>query len=305
MIHLLRSQYVRAAPAGLTRVEAPQPLTLDALARYSRKTVSDVSTDQLWALLWSLWDSVLSDASAANLHWLAETTVVDQALKGRDLPGPGDERIPSPCGLALTAADLSFEHVLASYFLYPELASGALLAKVEELSWEQIIQEISVIRMEVNLLLFNRKINLFLPPEHQIDFSEDVELQLCANPLLSWLLDEHYRFSNVQYFKRHVDLATLAHFYDAWMIFRRPAGRSESTEHSLDNLTWITDAIMRGDWEKLLRANLERNFGCVYVDNTMIDRANQVWASALVRDHSRGSSETARRLAAKESLFRS
>jgi hypothetical protein len=79
---------------------------------------------------------------------------------------------------------------------------------------------------------------------------------------------------------------------------------NEKVDHSFDNLKWITEAIKKGDWIALLNANLQRNFGCVYLDNTMIEKGNQVWASALLRDHAKGTLETAKRLCLKPELFK-
>jgi hypothetical protein len=175
--------------------------------------------------------------------------------------------------------------------------------KLEYFCWEQIIQEISVIRQEVNLLIYNHKINRFLPSEFQIDHNEDIEIQIYNNPFLSWLFDSEYRFSNIEYFKRSIDLVPITHFYDSWML-ARAFSDNEKVDHSFDNLKWITEAIKKGDWISLLNANLQRNFGCVYLDNTMIEKGNQVLASALLRDHAKGTLETAKRLCLKPELFK-
>lgn len=249
------------------------------------------------------WRTILNNDSNENREWLWETSRIDQELKGKNGFASQVHETSLETNFSPDASDLSFEHVLASYILWPELCENVMKKKVEYLSWEQIIQEISVIRYEVNLLLFNRKINQFLPSEYQIDHNENIEFQLYHNPLLNWIFDPEYSFSNVEYFKKHVNLEAIAHFYDSWMMARKATGRTEEAEKELDNLTWITQGIIKGEWQKLLEANLNRNFGCVYLDNTMIEKGNQVWASALLRDYNRKDNTTASRLALKPELF--
>lgn len=252
------------------------------------------------------WKTILNNSSSENQKWLWETLQIDLELKGKRSFLPDHlEESNSDAHISPAGDELSFEHVLASYLMWPELCANAMKKKIEYLSWEQIIQEISVIRYEVNLLLFNRKINRFLPAEYQIDHDEDIEIQLFHNPLLNWIFDPEYSFSNVEYFKKHVDLEAITHFYDSWMIARRSLGKTEEEEKELDNLSWITSGIIKGEWEKLLDANLNRNFGCIYLDNTMIEKGNQVWASALLRDYNRKDKTTASKLALKPELFSS
>jgi len=99
-----------------------------------------------------------------------------------------------------------------------------------------------------------------------------------------------------------VNLEPITHFYDSWMM-SRSLDYDDKFDGSLDNLRWITEAITRGDWEELLQANLNRNFGCVYLDNTMIEKGNQVWSSALLRDFAKNDLTTAKRLSLKPELF--
>lgn len=254
------------------------------------------------------WKSYLVDKSDQNLKWLRETTEVDLKLKGilsfeTSIPQTRAE-LPTLDVVGLSADHFSFEHVLASYFLFPDIARDTLRNKIEYFCWEQIIQEISVIRSEVNLLIYNSNINKILPSEYHLDFSDDIEAQIYNNPLLNWLFDENYYFSNIEHFKKNVNLEAITHFYDSWMIARKPINHTEETENSLDNLKWITNAIMNSEWEKLLSANLERNFGLVYIDNTMIYKANQVWGSSLLRDYNNKNLQTAERLALRPELFK-
>jgi hypothetical protein len=251
------------------------------------------------------WTNILQDSSTNNLDYLIKSLSIDLQLKRMaPVSRPSWDMVTiSEKTFVIKPEFLSFENILASYLMWPDLVMPVIKKKLEYFCWEQIIQEISVIRQEVNLLVYNHKINRFLPSEFQIDHNEDIEIQLYNNPFLSWLFDSEYRFSNIEYFKRSIDLVPITHFYDSWMLVRAFSD-NEKVDHSFDNLKWITEAIKKGDWIALLNANLQRNFGCVYLDNTMIEKGNQVWASALLRDHAKGTLETAKRLCLKPELFK-
>jgi hypothetical protein len=313
MIHLSHKAYLLVpgeSDSGARSVEGQSVGDVLSAAYRDRGRRRILASGEDFAkILLTHWRAILDDASRANIAELYSLADVDSRLKCLpELPpltsegSAGEDaeranlRVPDP-------RDLSFEFVLASYFRWPELVWPTMQQKLEYFCWEQIIQEISVIRQEANLLIFNRKINSFLPKEFQIDHNEDIEIQLYGNPYLNWLFDEEYRFSNVEHFKKHVNLEMVTHFYDSWMMARRRGTFNEEPDQSMDNLRWITGAIAAGDWKMLLDSNLKRNFGCVYLDNTMIPKANQVLASALYRDFARQDFSNARKFSLKQELF--
>jgi len=269
----------------------------------------------------ALWKAVLEETSSENLAWLHETANKDERLKANPLGfsfnhargpsrparldrGEAAEAAASvpPIEVPCRPDAIGFEYLLAS-FLGERRGPyrDAFLRKIELFSWEQILQEFGVIRAQVINGLYN-DINLLLPEGHKIDPSEDVEYQIPNNRYLSWLLDENLDYDNIDYVRCNYDLSIFATLYDNWIRYRAPVGRTPEEEVSLDNLSWITDAIQRGEWELLFDKNLQRNFGCVYVDNAMLPKANQVWTGLLYREHNEGGDRVRRRLQLKARL---
>ena len=309
MIHLQNKAYLLApgeeVPGEITFTQSTLGESLMLAYKVQGRLRLRCESQDFSNLLQLHWKSVLQDSSFENISCLYSLSDVDGQLKGlAALPKLSQECLESkPLLRPPEPEDLSFEFILASYFMWPDLVWPVMQKKIEYFCWEQIIQEISVIRQEANLLIYNRKINNFFPAEFHLDHNEDIEIQIYNNPYLNWLFDEEYRFSNVEHFKKNVNLEMVTHFYDCWMMSRRRETFKEEPDHSMDNLKWITGAIARGDWKMLLESNLARNFGCVYLDNTMIPKANQVWASALYRDYAKKDLSTARKLCLRPELF--
>lgn len=261
--------------------------------------------DTLTKLQIHYWISILKFPQIDSLYWLHTTYLQDLRIKStpesHTLEGLTYIRSCRPLDIEhfqeiydvaskdmidpnISLKNVSFEYLLASYF-YDNKSPYAkyFFDKINHLSWKQIIQEFFVIRNQLVNALFNN-LNLALPDNFKLDYEQDIEAQMFGNPYLSWIHDIDFREDNTQYIKDNYDINQLAELYDNWIKYRRPKERTPELELELDNLTWITQAIIDKDWEHLFTKNLERDFGCIYVDNWLLHKANQVWTGKLYRE---------------------
>lgn len=249
------------------------------------------------------WKSCLNKPSVKNLYWLHKNYIKDLRLKTvgsfynirhiekirtlRPIPIDHFEKIYSECEpktLLPVKDSLGFEYLLASYLSKNNQQwSNIFFTKIAYFSWRQIIQEFAVVRNQLLNALHNN-INPSLPKKYKLDYKLDIEAQLYSNPYLSWMTDINFREDNITYIKNNYDINIIAELYDNWIKYRRPMTRNEGDEFKLDNLTWITRAIQNEDWKLLFEQNLNRDFGCIYVDNWLIPKANQVWTGAIYRE---------------------
>lgn len=252
------------------------------------------------------WKSVLKNNSLENLYWLHCGHIKDMRIKSttevysqnvveyirqyrfisKDDFYLRFKSIPSYC-----VSDEQMSTIGVEYLLGNHLSLGAnckyesaFFDKIEFLSWKQIVQEFFVIRNQLVNGLYNN-LNLVLPRGYHLDYSEDIEAQIICNPYLSWMYDLEFREDNIEYIKETYDIGIFSVLYDNWIKYRRPKERNPELELELDNLKWITDAIKASDWKLLLEQNLKRDFGCIYVDNWLIHKANQLWTGKVYREY--------------------
>jgi len=282
------------------------------LAATNQKLTIYLDFKTLLVMQIEFWKNILKFNSEDNLYWLHQNQIKDIRIKStseshtlesltlvksyRALNKEEFQKLYESCVLEINFGSslnkVGIEYLLGTYFYDKELPhTDAFFRRINHLSWKQIVQEFFVIRNQLVNALYNN-INLALPKGHKIDYSEDVEVQMYGNPYLSWMHDFDFREDNTHYIRENYDINIFAELYDNWIKYRRPKERTPELELELDNLNWITNAIKEGNWKLLFDKNLERDFGCIYVDNWLIHKGNQIWTGMLYREANHSNEKT-------------
>lgn len=182
--------------------------------------------------------------------------------------------------VSMDKESLSFEYLLANYFLDPNSAyGGAFLDKLENLSWKSFFDNIDILRGEI--------LNSFydvcrILPGAKIDFDnvEAVEAYILSEPKLKWISDKQFSDRNRKYVLKNYkkdDFLTLTRVMAKhWLI--NPDITDEQVEKYLgfEDHYQLINCVFDGNFEKLLEMSIAKNFGCIFVSDDMSDKANQI-----------------------------
>jgi hypothetical protein len=175
---------------------------------------------------------------------------------------------------------LSFEYLLANHFLSPgSQNSRAFLKRLEDLSWKAFFDNIDILRGEILNSFYDVK-RIIPDASFDLENVEQIESFILNEPRLKWISDENFNNKNRNYvLKNYTKENFLAITRDiALNWISNPELSAEGIEKNLlyEDHYQIIAYVFEGRFEQLLEMSIAKNFGCIFVGDSMSHKTNQI-----------------------------
>lgn len=259
-------------------------------------------------LLLQFWKSIFKNPEVDFLYRLYSLLVLDARLKSflqRDVQFVSakylrdqvhfidketfgkmyEEAKAIDCLVRMDKSDLSFEYLLADFFRDKNSEyRDAFNNRLQNLSWRAWLNDMEILKGE--LLNSFYEIHKIVPDGH-FDFTEpfDIEAGIRSHPYLSWMLDEKFNDQNVDYIKRTYNKEIFIGLYKNLLTIDLEAIGATPTERKAliidDDQIVQTECVFEGRYQDYLMHDIERGFGCIFTNDHLMHKSNQLLASYI------------------------
>lgn len=182
--------------------------------------------------------------------------------------------------LVMDKSQLSFEYLLANYYLAPESPLAMkFMEKVEDLSWKAFFDNMSILRNEILNSFYDIK-RIF--PDADIDFYnfESIEKFVKNEPRLKWISDLkfHDRVRNhvTRYYNKEIFLHLTREMAKAVLQSPEVSGDLIEKVIDCDDQIKIINCVFDKKYKELLLDNINKKFGCFFISDDLNNRSNQL-----------------------------
>lgn len=236
------------------------------------------------------WKSVLKTPTLENLFQLYMYDSLDRKLKQFSYVGDGlainNENINvTPLSKedffkqaeaissikAFTDLDKSrvgFELLLANYFLTGNYKS-AFLDRLKVLSWRAWFDDVEILRSEIINSFYDMK-RIFPAVSSTFTDANMTEHFILSEPRLSWILDPQISERDIEYVRRTYSKEIFIELGET--VLRFMEGKNNNVEEHI----LPTKYVFEDRYEELLEKNIAKSFGCLFVNDQMKRKSNQL-----------------------------
>lgn len=186
-----------------------------------------------------------------------------------------------PALQAMDKSAVSFEYLMANYF-YDKHSyyAPAFLTKLKDICWKKFFNDAEEMRSEIINSFYD--INQIFP-DLKITFEDydEVENHIKKEPMLRWILDPEFNDRNIAYVLRTYPwdiFPKLQSEIDRVSRVKVTLRGKEIKDIDVFNLASQTEQLFTGQYEKMLQDNIEKHFGCVFINNELSHKTNQLLA---------------------------
>jgi hypothetical protein len=253
-------------------------------------------------LMLTYWKNIFKDLDVENAYLLYKFNFLNEKLKrynridrADNIPSDWENNIPMtlekfsplfasapriPSLLKLDKGSVSFEYLMANYFFQPDgPCTEKFLRKLKDFSWQVWFSDVEIMRGEIiNSFYDIRRII----PDADLDILsiESVENFIHTEPKLKWLLDPDFNINNLSYviktYPKEVFVELAQAMHQCWGF------KYKLEEPQFENKTYENDYILpttyvfEGRYVDFLMKSINESFGCVFVNDSLLDKANQL-----------------------------
>lgn len=252
------------------------------------------------------WKSIFEELSVEDAYKLYKFDYLDSTLKRfmyRNQVGSfyNDEETPLipliefaqdyetvtviECLANMHKGAVSFEYVLGDFFFDKNsLYALSFRTKLKNLSWKIWFNDMEILKSELINSFYD--IHRVVPEfRFSIDEVESVEANIKAQPKLKWILDPEFHDENIDYVRDNYDpkifielAKSFREFWDLKIISDDP---NILQKVEIQDKILPTSKIFNDQYFELLDENIEKNMGCLFVDEYLRDKANQLLPSFI------------------------
>jgi len=188
---------------------------------------------------------------------------------------------------------LSFEFLMMNYFVNPNsyIATG-FIKKLKYLSWKTWFNDMSIMKSEILNSVYD--INQLY---EDIKFNEidDITIFIANDKRLSWIVDKHFNIDHIDYVKAKyskelfTDLTQRMH--KCWGVRYINSDGQNIDKFIVEDSIVQTNFLYDEDYIGLLNNNINKKFGCIFINDELMFKANQILASHIYKKHREGDFE--------------
>lgn len=267
-----------------------------------------VDSELLHKFLIQFWKSIFKNANANEIYKLHSFYILDSRLKSflqndfafgfrselqRNVSFLSYEQFEviyneMPTVNVLKHADksaFSFEYLMANYFSNPESQyAKAFKEKVYRLAWKSWVNDTEILKAEILNAFYDIK---KLIPSIDIDLSkpQQVEQYLLTNPYLSWMLDKDFNENNPDYIRRNYNknifIELHKNMHTSWGASSETVNKISEEKFFIDDQIMQTDLLFDEKYDEYLQKNIDKGFGCIFINDHLRHKSNQIFASYI------------------------
>lgn len=256
----------------------------------NQKLVLFVDDELLLRFQIGYWRSILKNPSADNLYQLYSYHTLDMKLKRYlyvedSLTNHQDYILPDQLSKEVFTEKVSstppieafqkmdksrvgFELLLANHFLTDKYRSS-FLDRLKELSWRAWFDDVEILRSEIINSFYDLK-RIF---PHASSIFPDVKLTehfILSEPKLSWVLDPRFGERDIEYVKKTYSKEMFLELGET--ILKCMEGKDNNVEEHI----LPTEYVFDDRYEDLLNRNINKQFGCLFVNDQLKKKTNQL-----------------------------
>ena len=282
----------------------------------SKKTfVVYAETELFKELQIAYWKNIFPDAGPADVFRIYQHYCLDDYLKKHLRSDPGDavfdysglesetlglkefsklfvEAVPLPSLQEMDKRALSFEYLMADYFHNPSSRyAPAFLEKVETLAWKAWFNDMEIMKSEISNSFYDIH-KLF--PDLKLDINDisAVKNFLKKDIRIRWMTDPNFRYDNIPYvtavYKKEIftDLAAAMHLN--WGVQLKNKTPEEKQELLVEDHILQIEHLFSANYFGILENNIKKGFGCIFVNDELRNKSNQIFPCYLYDAHRNG-----------------
>lgn len=180
----------------------------------------------------------------------------------------------------LNKGDVSFEYLLGNYFFDKKSPyAPAFKTKLKNLCWKIWFNDMEILRSELINSFYD--INKVIPSVHlDIEDVTSFEEIFKKEPKLRWMQDPDFNEDNIDYVRDTYDSETLEDlaksFRDNWDLKILSEDKEILSKIKIQDHILPTKKVFEEKYLELLDENIQKNFGCRFVDEFLRNKANQL-----------------------------
>lgn len=248
------------------------------------------------------WKSIFEDLSVENAYRLHKLFHVDKKLKKflhtdradavaydiddnpflnfEDFAKIYNEAPLIDAFVNLNKGDISFEYLLGNYFFDKNSPyAAAFKTKLKKLCWKIWFNDMEILRSELINSFYDIK-RVITGINFNIEDIQSVDRVLTLEPSLRWMLDPDFHEGNIDYVRDNYNpelLINLAEsFRESWDLKFLTDDPEIIKKVKIQDHILPTKKIFEEKYLELLEENIQKNFGCRFVDEFLRNKANQV-----------------------------
>lgn len=180
----------------------------------------------------------------------------------------------------LNKGDISFEYLLGNYFFDKKSPyASAFKTKLKKLCWKIWFNDMEILRSELINSFYDIKKVI---PSIQLNIEDiaSVEKVLTLEPSLRWMQDPDFHEGNIDYVRDNYDPSLLENlatsFRDSWDLKILSDDLDILNKIKIQDHILPTRKVFEEKYLELLEENIQKNFGCRFVDEFLRDKSNQL-----------------------------
>lgn len=257
-------------------------LYLKFQCQYWKSIFEDLSTEDAYRLhkMYFLDKKLKKFLHTDRADAKATDTNDNQLLSYEDFAKIYNETSLIDAFVQLNKGDVSFEYLLGNYFLDQQSPyAPAFKTKLKNLCWKIWFNDMEILRSELINSFYDIKKVI---PTIQFDIEDvaSVDKIFINEPLLRWMQDPDFHDGNIDYVRDNYDpelLEKLAtSFRDSWDLKILSDDLDILKKIKIQDHILPTKKVFEERHLELLEENIQKNFGCRFVDEYLRDKSNQL-----------------------------
>lgn len=267
-----------------------------------KKFVLYVDSELYFQFQLQYWKSIFENLSVKDAYELHKFYYLDRHLKKYLFHDRGDvthsdfeensflnfsefadrfDKVPVIEALALMhKGNVSFEYLLGDYYFDKKSKyAAAFQTKLKNLCWKIWFDDIEILRSEIINAFYDIK-KVIPTAQFSLDDVISVDQFIRSEPCLSWILDKNFNEDNIDYIKdtysQDVFIEFPKKFRQAWDLRISSTDPKILEKITIQDYHLPTEQLFEGKYIEILEDNIQKNFGCRFVDETLRNKANQL-----------------------------
>lgn len=256
----------------------------------NRKLVLFVDDELLLRFQLAYWKSILKNPSVDNIYQLYSYHSLDTKLKRylyveESLTHNPDYQLPDPFKKEVIAemvnaispievfqkmdkSRVGFELLLANHFLSEKYRSS-FMERLKELSWRAWFDDVEILRSEIINSFYDLK-RIFPDASSVLPDVKLTEHFILSEPKLSWVLDPRFGDRDIDYVKKTYSKEMFMELGESILKFM------EGKDNKVEEHILPTEYVFEDRYEELLQKNINKRFGCLFVNDQLKQKTNQL-----------------------------
>lgn len=236
------------------------------------------------------WKSILKNPSPENLYQLYMYDSLDRKLKRYQYVGDGlakhneqeieiplnkevfrekvEDILPAKALEKLDKSRVGFELLLANYFFSGRF-KDAFLNRLKELSWRAWFDDLEILRSEIINSFYDIK-RAFPSTSSIFTDANLMDHVILSEPKLSWILDSKIGERDIEHVRKTYSKEMFMELGETILKFME--GKNNNVEEHI----LPTKYVFEDRYEELLKNNIAKNFGCLFVNDQLKRKSNQL-----------------------------